>query len=185
MKMILVAGALAVATTAPGTNLAVADSRDFIAELGQIREFVGAGARGQAKFQLSSDGSELRYELRVEKLENFTQAHIHLTPGALTRESLLNRFRDTSPKVEHGPIVVFLTDFMRRGVTVDGVLAKRAIGKSDLVGPLTGYPLSLLAELMARGDTYVALHVLQPVPPNNTFCCPVGMRGIIKAVGSR
>ncbi len=185
MKMISIASAFAVATTALGADLTAASTRDFTANLVRVREFVRADARGQAKLQFSSDGSELRYNLTVESFESFTQAHIHLAPDALKQQSLLDRFQESPPKHEHGPIVVFLTDFMREGITVDGVLAKGVVRKSDLVGPLKGYPLSLLAELMEKGDTYIALHVIQPIPPNNKFCCPVGLRGIVKAERSQ
>jgi hypothetical protein len=176
------------ATTKADTTASIGKpplARDFTANLVRVQEFVRADARGQTKLQLSSDGSELRYELTVENLENFTWAHIHLAPDVLKQQTLLGRIWESSPKHEHGPIVVSLTDFMREGITVDGVLAKGTIRKSDLIGPLAGYPLSLLAELMERGDTYIALHVLQSVPPNNKFCCPVGLRGSIKAERSQ
>ncbi|MFQ5773380.1 MAG: CHRD domain-containing protein [Kiloniellaceae bacterium] len=185
MRTILTAGALAVATTALGADLAAAGARDFIADLARVREFVRADAGGQAKFRLSGDGRELRYELTVENLEAFTQAHIHLTPEAVIRDTLPRRFRKTSPKREHGPIVVILTDFIRGGIAVDGVLAKGVIRQADLVGPLKGHPLSLLIEFMEERDAYVALHVLKPIAPGHVFCCPVGLRGIVRAERSQ
>ena len=185
MKTIAIIGAFAVATMALGADLAAADARNFIADLVRVQDFVRADARGQATFQLSSDGRELRYELTVENLESFTQAHIHMAPDALRRQSVLDRFSETSPKRELGPIVVYLTKFMRAGITVDGEMAARVITSSDLVGPLKGYPLSLLAELMERKDTYVALHVIERVSPSNEFCCPVGLRGTVEPAPSR
>jgi hypothetical protein len=185
MKTIAIAGAFAVATMALGADLAAAGARKFVADLVRVQEFVRADARGQATLQLSGDGRELRYELTVENLESFTQAHIHMAPDALRRQSVLDRFGEPSPKSELGPIVVYLTDFIRAGVTVNGVLATGVITRSDLVGPLKGYPLSLLAELMERKDTYIALHVIQSTPPNNEFCCPVGLRGIIEPARSQ
>ena len=180
MKMILAAGAFATAAMSFDVGFAVAGSRDFVAKLARTQEYVGTGAWGEAKFWLSNDRSELRYELMVEGLENFTQAHIHLAPDALLQDSFLKRFRKPSSESEHGELVVFLTDFKREGINVDGVLVEGVIRETDFVGVLKGYPLRVLAELMAGEDTYVALHVLKPIPPNNTLCCPVGLRGIVK-----
>jgi hypothetical protein len=180
MKMILAAGAFAIAATAFHAGLAVAGSREFVAKLGRTQEYVGTDAWGEARFWLSEDRNSLRYEVTAKGLENFTQAHIHLMPDALSQESLLKRFKKPSTEDQHGRLVVFLTDFERKGIEVDGMLAEGVIRETDLVGPLKGFPVRVLAELMAGEDAYVALHVLKPIPPNNTFCCPVGLRGIIK-----
>lgn len=185
MKMISIFGKIAAAVTILGTDLAAADTQDFFADLVRVRDFIGSDTRGQAKLQLSSDGSELRYELIVESLDSFVQAHIHIFPDALGPQSALDRFRESSPKLEYGPVVVYLTDFVRGGIAVDGALVKGVITESDLVGPLRGYPMGLLAQLMQKEDAYIALHVIQPVPPSNEFCCPVGVRGTIKPVRSQ
>lgn len=185
MKVISIAGAFAVVATALGADLAASGSRDFIVNFVRVQEFVRPDTQGQAKLQLSSDGSDLRYELTVTSLDSFIQAHIHIFPDALNRPSALDRFRDSSPRHGHGPVVIYLTDFLRGGVTVDGMLAEGVIRETDLVGPLKGYPLSLLVELMEKEGAYIALHVIQPVPPSNEFCCPVGLRGTIRPVRSQ
>lgn len=181
MRTIVIACMLALAATALGADLAAAGSRAFSAKLGRTEAFVSPDARGQATLQLSSDGQELRYEVTVKDLELVTQAHVHLSPDVLKQEGLLRRFEEPSTDRKHGPIVAFLLDFAREGITVDGVLTKGRIRGSDLVGPLRGQPLSLLIEFMERGDAYVALHVLQPIGPNQVFCCPDGLRGPIRA----
>ncbi len=180
MRTILIACVLALATASLGADLAAAGSRAFTAKLERSEAFVSAEARGQAKLQLSEDRRELRYELTVENIELVTQAHIHLAPDALKQEGFPRRFEEPSKGRHHGPIVAFLLDFTREGITVDGVLAKGRIRGSDLVGPLRGQPLSLLIEFMERGDAYVALHVLQPIARGQVFCCPDGLRGPIR-----
>ncbi|MDH3474966.1 MAG: CHRD domain-containing protein [Rhodospirillales bacterium] len=184
MRSILTVAAFSLATLASAGDLAAAATREFSANLVQIREVVGTDTRGRAEFRLNADASALRYSLTAENIVAFTQAHIHLAPEALMEETLTSRFREPSSKDEHGPIVVFLTDFKRNGISVDGVLAEGVITKSDLVGPLRGAPLGLLAEFMAREEAYVALHVLQQMGLGNVFCCPVGLRGDIQIKGA-
>jgi len=181
MRTIVIACGLALAAIGLGADLAAAGSGAFTAKLGRSEAFVSADARGQATLQLSGDGRELQYELAVKNIELVTQAHIHLAPDALKQEGLPRRFEEPSKGRHHGPIVAFLLDFAREGITVDGVLAKGRVRGSDLVGPLRGQPLSLLIEFMEKGDAYVALHVLQPIGPNQVFCCPDGLRGLILA----
>jgi hypothetical protein len=181
MRTIVIASVLALAVTGLGGDLAAAGSGSYTAKLGRSEAFVPAEARGQATLQLSADGRELRYEVTVKDLELVTQAHIHLSPDVLKQEGLFRRFEEPSKDRKHGPIVAFLLDFAREGITVDGVLAKGRIRGSDLVGPLRGQPLSLLIEFMEQGDAYVALHVLQPIGQNQVFCCPDGLRGPIRA----
>ena len=179
--MTLATGILVISAAAVDSNSATAGSQDFLVELSPTQEYVRADARARVKFYLSSDRSELRYELTVERLDNFVQAHIHLTDDAVRQQTLFNRLKKARPKAEHGPIVAYLTDFMSRGVAADRMLIEGVIKEADLVGPLVGYPLDLLIEFMDGGNTYVAVHVLEPIPPNNTFCCPAGMRGTIQA----
>jgi hypothetical protein len=178
--MILIACGLALAATALGTDPAAAGARSFIANLTPALSIVSADARGQVKFQLSGDGREIRYEIIVENIESVTQGHIHLAPDILARESFPRRFQEPSQNRQHGPIVAFLMEFVQEGVTVDGMLTKGVIKESDLVGPMRGYPLSRLIEFMESGDAYVALHVLRQVAPGQVFCCPDGLRGVIR-----
>jgi hypothetical protein len=169
--------AVALAAVALGTDTARADERVFSAGLEPSASFVSPKAQGRADFWLSSTDAEINYEITGEKIKSVTQIHIHLDPKVVTRGSGLNLFQ--VPTNKHGPIVAFLMDFNPNGVTNDGMLAKGVIRESDLVGPLRARPLSLLIELMENADTYVAVHVLKPVPPSETFCCPVGLRGVI------
>ena len=104
-------------------------------------------AQAQAIFHLSSDGSALEYKLIAANIDNVFMAHIHMNhPGA------------------NGPIVVWLYPStattpgpINRG-RVDGVIAEGTITAANLVGPLTGHPLSDLVNAMNTGNAYVNLH---------------------------
>ena len=103
--------------------------------------------QAQAIFHLSKDGSSLEYKLIAANIENVFMAHIHMqVPG------------------QNGPIVVWLYPSTApvpgpfgAGRT-DGVLATGTITTANLVGPLSGHPLSDLVEAMSTGSAYVNLH---------------------------
>lgn len=109
-------------------------------------------ARGQAVFTLSTDGSELRYRLVVANITNVTAAHIHVGPANA-----------------NGPVVASLYgNVPPGGGGSNGVLATGTITAADLVGPLTGQPLSALLDAIESGDTYVNVHTNDGVDPTNT-----------------
>jgi hypothetical protein len=104
-------------------------------------------AQAQAIFHLSKDGSALEYKLIAANIENVFMAHIHMNrPGV------------------NGPIVVWLYPSTATvpGPTgagrVDGVIAEGTITDSNLVGPLSGQPLSALVDALNSGNAYVNLH---------------------------
>ncbi|WP_299446146.1 CHRD domain-containing protein [uncultured Phycicoccus sp.] len=108
--------------------------------------------RGAAVFQLSADGTELRYRLIVANIDNVVAAHIHVAPEGA-----------------NGPVVAFLYgNAAAGGGAVNGVLATGTITAADLVGPLAGSDLSVLAATMAAGNTYVNVHTNDGVAPTNT-----------------
>jgi hypothetical protein len=184
MKTFLIACAVALAVMASGQDLAAAGAKSFNAKLAPTESFIPADAEARATFELSGDGREIRYELGAKGVELVTQSHIHLSPDIMKDESFSRRYRESQEDRHHGPIVVFLMQFNRQGITADGVLAEGTITQSDLVGPLRGYPLSELIGYMERGQAYVALHVLKKVVPDQLFCCPVGLRGSIRSGSS-
>jgi hypothetical protein len=134
---------------------AAGESRNFVAHLSGAEEVPArdTNAAGQAKFQLSEDGTELDYRLIVANIENVVAAHIHV--GAVG---------------VNGPVVAFLFgDVPPGGGRVDGVLATGTITADDLgVGPLAGQPLSDLVDAMRAGNTYVNAHTNDGVDPVNT-----------------
>lgn len=123
---------------------------NFVAHLSGDEEVppVDTRAQGQAKFQLSKDGSELDFKLIVANIENVTQAHIHLGPRGV-----------------NGPVVVWLYPSAPPPVLIpgrsDGVLSEGTITADDLVGPLDGASLADLVEAMATGNAYVNVHTSQ------------------------
>ncbi|MBI2868262.1 MAG: CHRD domain-containing protein [Chloroflexi bacterium] len=118
----------------------------FTANLSGAEEVPAADtlARGQAIFQPSADGTELKYRLIVANIENVLQAHIHLGPAGV-----------------NGPVVAFLYGPAPIPGRFSGVLAQGTITAGDLVGPLAGQPLSELLDAMAAGNTYANVHTTQ------------------------
>jgi hypothetical protein len=117
--------------------------------------------RGHAQFQLSRDGTSLRYKLIVANVENATQAHIHIAPDSL-----------------NGPVVAFLFGFVAGGVTQNGVLAEGTLTQADLIArPTIGFggTMEELLEAMRSGNAYVNVH---------TVALPAGeIRGQVREEG--
>lgn len=105
---------------------------------------VRTDAFGIAKFKVSRDEKRIGFLLKVNNLDNFTQAHIHI-----------------GRRGENGEIVVFLFGPVDPAISVDKGIVEGVITKDDLVGPLAGRPLSDLVDLMRRGKTYVNAHTTQ------------------------
>jgi len=109
-------------------------------------------ARGNATFDLSADGTEITYRLIASNIDNAFMAHIHLGPAGA-----------------NGPIVAFLFGPVAPGGgRTNGVLATGTIAASNLIGPLTGQPLSALLDAMRAGNAYVNVHTNDGVAPPNT-----------------
>jgi hypothetical protein len=132
------------------TVLASEHQRNFVATLSGGEEVPAAdtNARGQTKFQLSSDGTELDFQLIVANIENVTQAHIHMGARGV-----------------NGPVVVWLYPDGPPAQLIpgrtDGILSEGTITAANLVGPLAGGSLQDLLDLMADGNAYVNVHTSQ------------------------
>jgi hypothetical protein len=159
------------------TDHAALRGQSFVAELARVEEFLATPAWGQATFRLDPKGRVLNYALRVDNLYSATTSHMHLAPDAL---GPAGRGRQSQPDDAHGPVVVTLLDFVPGGVSRDGVLATGTIGPNDLMGPLRGRPLDELIELIEQGQAYVTVHFLQRTARNSVFCCPDGLRGVVR-----
>lgn len=113
---------------------------------------VATRATGEAIFHLSKDGTALDYKLIVANIENVVAAHIHQAPAGV-----------------NGPVVVFLFGpAAPGGGRTDGVLAQGTITAANLIGPLSGQPLSALIADMEAGNAYVNVHTDDGVAPPNT-----------------
>lgn len=104
---------------------------------------VETNASGTARLRVLKEGLLLQTAVLLRRIENVTQAHIHLgQPG------------------ENGPVVAFLlsltdpVDFRRGRIT-------RTLTRGDLVGPLAGQPLSALIEQIRAGNAYVNVHTTE------------------------
>ncbi|KAA9028472.1 CHRD domain-containing protein [Niallia endozanthoxylica] len=118
----------------------------FIAKLVGSEEVppVRTNATGVTKFTVSNDGRKIVYELTVNHLDNFTQAHIHLGRRGM-----------------NGPVVAFLFGPANPDISVTRGFVEGIITEKDLVGPLQGKPLSVLIDLMRDEKTYVNAHTAQ------------------------
>ena len=109
-------------------------------------------ARGNATFELSADGLSLTYKLIVANIDNVVASHIHIGPAGV-----------------NGPVVLFLFGAVAPGGgTSNGILAQGTVTGANLVGPLTGQPLSALIAHMSAGNAYVNVHTNDGVAPTNT-----------------
>ena len=103
---------------------------------GAFPESSGAGAGGSTK------GSALRYELKVDDIENVTAAHLHTGK----RTSI------------EGPVVASLFLGPKKSGEFSGTLAQGMITDKDLAGPLKGKKVDDLVRMMKDGDIYVNVH---------------------------
>ena len=102
-------------------------------------------ATGQAIFQLSKDGEELRYKLIVANLNNLRMAHIHVAPAGANGGFVAWLYPPAPPAI------------LKPGTT-NGVLQEGVIRKANLVGLLAGKEVSDLVDLIIADSTYVNVH---------------------------
>jgi CHRD domain len=121
-------------------------------------------------FQLNADGTELSYRVIASNIDNVVQSHIHLAPAGV-----------------NGSIVLFLYGLVSSGGgRQNGVLNTGTATAADLIGPLSGHPLSDLVTNLRAGGAYVNVHTNDGVSPTNTGCgdFPGGeIRGQIQTAG--
>ena len=105
-------------------------------------------AVGNASFRLNDDGSSLSYKLIVANIRNPFMAHIHSAPVGVNGGIVVWLFPSTAPGVQ-GPL---------GAGRMQGVIAEGTITAANLVGSLSGRPLSALVDLIAGGGAYVNVH---------------------------
>ena len=114
--------------------------------------------QGQAIFKLSKDGTSIDYKLIASNIENVIMAHIHAGIPGVNGPIVVWLYPSTAPNIQAPP----------GGGRTDGVLAEGTFGAGDLVGTLTGLPLSALLDLLNNGGAYVNVHTNDGVAPTNT-----------------
>lgn len=105
---------------------------------------VRTNATGDAVFQLSADGTRLRFRLVIRNIAQVTQAHIHL-----------------GRRGQNGPVVAFLFGPSKFGISVKRGVVEGTLTNSDLVGPLLGKSIRDLIREIERANTYVNVHTIQ------------------------
>ena len=109
-------------------------------------------AQGQAIFQVSDDGTEIRFQLMVANIQNVTQAHIHCCANTAGTAGIVVWLYPSAP-----PAVLIPG-------RSQGVLGEGTITQSSLVGGLAGQSLSVLLDRITSGLAYVNVHTSQ-FPP--------------------
>jgi CHRD domain len=147
-------------------------AKNFVAHLTGAEEVPqnNCPGQGQAVFKLNADGTELSYRVIASNIDNVVQSHIHLAPAG-----------------SNGSIVLFLYGLVPSGGgSQNGVLNTGTATAADLIGPLSGHPLSDLVTNLRAGGAYVNVHTNDGVSPTNTGCgdIPGGeIRGQIQTAG--
>jgi len=109
-------------------------------------------ARGDASFRVTNNGTSIDFSLYVRSITNVVQAHIHLAPRKV-----------------NGQVVVFLYPVTAPGGgPLNGIIARGTFTAADLIGPLTGLPLSDLIAAMRSGGAYINVHTNDGVGAINT-----------------
>jgi hypothetical protein len=108
--------------------------------------------QGQAIFQVSDDGSEIRFKLMVANIENVTQAHIHCCANTEGTAGVVVWLYPSGPPPQLIP------------GRFQGVLGEGVITQSSLMGGLAGQSLSVLLDRINSGLAYVNVHTSQ-FPP--------------------
>ena len=130
-----------------------------------VRETQG---RGSATFKVNRDGTEIRYKLKGNRINNVIDAHIHLAPAG-----------------QNGSVVVDLLPTPPTG-TRPRFATRGVITAASLTGPLAGLTLTDLITAMRQNGTYVNVHTSDGVEPPDTGPgdFPGGeIRGQIRPVG--
>jgi hypothetical protein len=107
----------------------------------EVVPIVETVATGAADFNLSKDGKELTYSLRLTDIENVTAAHIH---AALMGKN-------------GGPVAGLFAGPKKDG-KFSGEIAKGTITDKDLIGPLAGKTIGDLVTMIKDGGAYVNVH---------------------------
>ena len=157
----------------------LAEARSFTAKLEPNRAILPGKtkARGTAKFQLSADERTLHYKVDVFGVDAVSQIHIHLGEDATTPEG---EHYHLPPDEGHGHTIVFLLNFVAGGIEGNGTVAQGTLTAADMVGPFRGEPLKQLVDHMNKGWSYVNVHIFQDYGQSRRYCCPGGVRGIIR-----
>ena len=109
-------------------------------------------AAGRATFEVSDDGSSIKYSVSVDSITNLVMGHIHIGKVG-----------------ENGPVAVDLvTPAQPNGGKKSGVVGEGTITAAMLKGPLQGKTMADLIAAMESGGAYVNLHTNDGTDPQNS-----------------
>ncbi len=109
-----------------------------------------SGASGNVDFQLNREGTEIRYWVHVNNVNNVNGAQVRLlTPGMSPAD------------VANAPVVANLYNGPAREGCSTGRLSRGKISACDLTGPLAGQPLSALAIALTNCTAIVTVGTCQ------------------------
>jgi hypothetical protein len=159
-RLLVVLAASTAALTIAIASVTAASPRNFVTPLSGAEEFPvrETQARGVAIFQVSGDGSEVKYRLIASNIDNVVQAHIHFpAPEGVNAGIVAWLFPESGPPALTGPTG-----------PQDGVLAVGTLTADDLTGVLAGQPLSALIDALRSGNAYVNVHTNDGADPPNS-----------------
>jgi len=143
---------LLIAMVATIGTVSAANSKTVFRTLLSAAPAVESDAHGNAVFQFADDGSQLKYKLVVNGLDNTTMAHIHVS--------------DTSCSLT--PPVLWLYPAGTAPVEIPGVfnglLGGRTVTSDDLTGNQSINSLDDLRDAIEDGRAYVLVHTTQNMP---------------------
>ncbi|GAA3976828.1 CHRD domain-containing protein [Hymenobacter antarcticus] len=125
------------------TAAKVAPDRNYKAHLtgDQQVPVVVTQAVGQAKYRLSDDGLALEYKVNLANLGSLTVAHLHLGAVGVNGRVIADLYPGGAPQLNPtGPVL------------------QGTITAANLVGPLSGRPLSALLAAIDAGNVYTNVH---------------------------
>lgn len=127
----------------------VAARTGFVAVLSGAEAGTDSSATGLATLQLSAAKDSVSYQLKVQGLENATQAHIHIS---------------TEPGLD-GPPAVWLFPAAPPAMLIPGQftgpLGTGSFTAANFVGPLAGQTIADLLSAIREGRAYVNVHTQQ------------------------
>ena len=155
----IVLAALLVALVVAGIAVATSQKHFRVIAAGEFEVPIrDSPALGRANFYVGQGGETLGYRLSVTKIENVTQAHIHLAPPGANGDIVVWLYPSTAAGPAAPP----------GGGPVNGSIAQGVITAANLIGPLAGMEISDLIEELQSGNAYVNVHTNDGVDPANT-----------------
>ncbi len=116
-----------------------------------LPEPISTPATGIVELRLGADGKTIHYKVSVSKLQNPSQADLHLGGPVQNGQSVVKLWPKGGAAAKRGEF--------------SGVLAEGSFDASDFIGPLIGSPMSDLVGELESGNTYVNVHTYDGVDP--------------------